>query len=47
MIRRSGIVLMIGVALALHTGCWFGTGSTSDIARVRIQKIRGEARRSA
>ena len=31
MTRRSGFALMIGAALALQTGCWFGTGSTSDI----------------
>jgi hypothetical protein len=31
MTRRSGFVLLIGAVVLLQTGCWFGTGSTSDI----------------
>jgi hypothetical protein len=33
MVTRSRWLLVAGVALGLQTGCWFGTGSTSDLRK--------------
>jgi len=31
MSRKISFLAVIGLAVAFHTGCWFGTGSTSDV----------------